>query len=435
MKMTEIPHRVHFVGIGGVGMSALAQHLHKLGYHVTGSDRTESEQTELLRGFGIPVCIGHRAENVRNTQLVVHTSAVHFDNPEIVEAAKQRLPVVLREELLGAVFDSFPERVAVCGTHGKTTATAMLHEVLASANVSHAAFIGGIYGKNNYYFGKNLVIAEACEYNRSFLNLHPTITLCLNAEFDHPDCYKNLADVKKAFGKFFANTEPSGSVVLPRKLAKLCKKRRAVYFDDRKVQDVRLEDGKPRFYLPDYATEVSLNVVGAHNVNNALAVIAVTNELHIPVLQTLACLSKFHGVERRWTEKSGVCRIICDYAHHPTEIECSVAAAKSVTEGKVVCVFQPHTYSRTQALFKRFASCFSHADKVAYLPVYSARETPIQGVDSQRLAAKAQNMGVDAYFVEDFAAARRWVLNNVRPNDVLLILGAGDVVKLADCLR
>lgn len=435
MKMTDIPHRVHFVGIGGVGMSALAQHLHKLGYRVTGSDRIASEQTELLHSVGIPVCIGHKAENVCDTQLIVRTSAVHNDNPEIIEAEKQKLPIILREELLGAVFNSFPERIAVCGTHGKTTATAMLHEVLTSASVSHTAFIGGIYCKSNYYFGKNVVIAEACEYNRSFYNLNPTITLCLNVEFDHPDCYKNLTDAKKSFGKFFANTASDGVVVLPRKIAKLCKNRRFVCFDDCNIQDVRLENGKPRFFLPNYATEVSLNIIGAHNVTNALAVIAVANELHIPVLQTLSAISKFCGVDRRWTEKQGVCRIVCDYAHHPTEIACSVDAARSITGGKVICVFQPHTYSRTKAFFKQFATCFVHADKVAYLPVYSARETPIKNVDSQHLAQKANNLGIDACFLPDFEQARNWVLRNVAKDDVLLILGAGDVVEFANYLQ
>jgi len=226
MKFSQIPHRVHFVGIGGVGMSALAQHLHKLGYRVTGSDRQQNDRTDALTALGINVRFGHAAENVRDTQLVVRTSAVHPDNPEIVQAEKEKIPVVLREELLGAVFNSFAVRIAVCGTHGKTTTTAMLHSVLEAAGVSHAAFIGGVFHGSNYFFGKNVVVAEACEYNRSFLNLRPTVTVVLNAEFDHPDCYKNLADVRSAFKRFIGNTEKGGVVILPYSLRKLCKNKR-----------------------------------------------------------------------------------------------------------------------------------------------------------------------------------------------------------------
>lgn len=434
MKLTDIPHRVHFVGVGGIGMSALAQHLHKLGYRVTGSDRQANAQTELLHSQGVSVTIGHSAEALPDTQLVVRTSAVHVDNPEIVEANRRNLPVALREEVLGAIFNSFPTRIAVCGTHGKTTVTAMLHHVLTAANISHAAFIGGAYHGSNYYYGKDIVVAEACEYNRSFLNLRPTITVILNAEFDHPDCYKNLADVRIAFKAFAQNTDKNGVVVLPQSLQKLCRRRRCAFFDNGEASDVRLINGRPNFSITqdDMTVYAQLNVVGAHNARNALAVTAVARELGLSLLQTVQALTSFDGVDRRWTEKHGVCRIICDYAHHPTEIACSVSAARSVSKGKVICVFQPHTFSRTKAFFKQFATCFAQADEVAYLPIYSAREQPEKGVTSLNLSNKAKQLGINATYVDSFDEAFAFARNRAQAGDVLLILGAGDVVELAD---
>lgn len=435
MKTSEIPYRVHFVGIGGVGMSALAQHLHNMGHIVTGSDRTPNERTQYLQNTGITVHIGHSKDNLGSAKMVVRTSAVHSDNPEITEAIKRNTPIVLREELLGAVFNEYPVRIAVCGTHGKTTVTAMIHHVLKSVNVEHTAFIGGLYEGNNYYYGKNVAVAEACEYNRSFLNLRPTVTVCLNAEFDHPDCYKNLADVRKAFRQFTLNTDTQGVVVLHNSLSGLCKRRRCVYFGDNAF-DIQLHGGKPSFSVSQngMTASVSLNVAGVHNVNNALAVIAAASELGIPLTQTLNALSTFGGVDRRFTVCGVFNNIICDYAHHPTEIACSVSTAKSVTQGKVYCVFQPHTYSRTKALFSEFVTCFSQADEVAYLPVYSARELPVAGADSQSLAKKAVNQGINAVFLPDFQSAKLWAEKRVTPHDVLLILGAGDVAELAPML-
>lgn len=416
-------------------MSALAQHLRNMGHIVTGSDSVANERTQYLQDLGINVHIGHAKENVGAAKMVVRTSAVHNDNPEIIEAEKRNTPIVLREELLGAIFNDYPTRIAVCGTHGKTTVTAMIHHVLNAVNVEHAAFIGGLYQGNNYYYGQNVVVAEACEYNRSFLNLKPTVTVCLNAEFDHPDCYKNLTDVRKAFKQFTLNTDSQGVVVLPDSLKGLCKRRRCIYFGDN-VFDVTLNQGKPTFSITHngLTATAALNIVGAHNVNNALAVIAVACELGIPLTQTLKALPTFNGVDRRFSVSGKRNNIICDYAHHPTEIACSIATAKSIALNKVYCVFQPHTYSRTQALFHEFISCFKGADAVAYLPVYSAREQPITGASSYNLAKKAQSSGLNAVYLPDFQTAKSWAESVVTPFDVLLVLGAGDVVEFASML-
>lgn len=420
-------------------MSGLAQHLLHLGYAVSGSDRLANDRTEALQALGVRIRIGHRAENVEGAQLVVRTSAAHDDNVEVAEAKSKKIPVILREQLLGAIFNGFKVRVAVCGTHGKTTVTAMLHEIASSAGVPHTAFIGGVYGGNNYFFGENMVIAEACEFNRSFLNLYPTICVCLNAEHDHPDCYADEAAVQSAFSQFMQQVDEDGHVVLPSCLAKLCSNRKCVYFDEIAATNVICQDGKQFFdvTLDGKTYHVELGVVGEHNVTNAKAAIATALLLNVPMEQIVAALKNFHGVDRRWTERTvtGLCKVVCDYAHHPTEIACAVKTAKSLAKGKVVCVFQPHTYSRTRAFFKQFVSCFEQADVVAYLPIYSAREMQLEGVTSQHLTLLAQNTGVNAVYMPDFDTVTRWVRQTVNKDDVLLILGAGDVVQLADMLQ
>lgn len=437
MKLQDIPARVHFVGVGGIGMSALAQYLHKCGRIVSGSDRVQSEQTKALANMGIRIYTGHNKYNVDGAELIVHTSAVHSDNVELQEAEKRRIPVILREQLLGIVFNSFSTRIAVCGTHGKTTVTAMIHNMLQRCGISHSAFIGGLYCGNNFYFGTNVAVAEACEYNRSFLNLKPTITVCTNAEYDHPDCYESEAAVKQAFKRFIANTSQSGVAVLPHSLAKLAKGRRCVFYDTALSGEISVDQGKP-YFTASYGkrlVNVRLSVAGKHNVFNALAALAVGRELKLPLELCAMSLNDFKGVERRWTEKNvGGVKVVFDYAHHPTEIACSVSTAYSIAKGRVLCVFQPHTYSRTKAFFKQFALCFAQASEVAYLPIYSAREKPIRGVDSQKLTRIAQKRKINAKYYPNFNAAAKWIKQTAKVGDVVLVLGAGDVVEMAKLL-
>ncbi len=421
-------------------MSGLAQHLFGLGYDVSGSDRTESEETQALKKLGIKVFVGHNSANIDGAQLVVRTSAVPTSNEEVARALHLGVPVLLREQLLGVVFDSFENRIAVCGTHGKTTVTAMLHEILVAAGMEHAAFVGGLYRGNNFFAGTHTVIAEACEFNRSFLQLHPTVCVCLNAEHDHPDCYGDLEDVRRAFASFFQNVGKTGWIVLPSELKGLCPHKNRVLFDKiYTVGNLQLTEGKPCFDMvePDNAKHrISLQVPGKHNVHNALAALAAAQVLGIPADVACTGLNRFVGVDRRWTELqiAGIGKTVLDYAHHPTEIACSVATAKSMTKGRVLCVFQPHTYTRTKAFWEGFSDCFKQADAVAYLPVYSAREKPIAGVNSYLLAQSAAAKGLNACFLTDFASARRWIFGNATEKDILLILGAGDINKLANQL-
>ena len=422
----SLPQHVYLVGIGGVSMSGIAEHLHLLGHHVCGSDRTPNDYTKRLQSLGVDV--QRESASVAGFDLVVKTSAVKNDHPQIVEAKALGIPIALREEILGAIFDGYSTRIAICGTHGKTTATAMLHHVLERCKVSHTAFIGGSYLGRNYFGGDGIVVAEACEYNASFLHLHPTHTLCLNIEYDHPDCYQSVADVERAFQKLF---EQSQRVVLPQNLQKLAP--RGVFWDDFVAKNIFATDHRTTFDLlhkGHFVGKIRLPIVGEHNVKNALAVVALCHELKLPLLAVCHALCSFCGVERRWTEVDYKCKLVCDYAHHPTEIATTVKTAQSITKGNVVCIFQPHTFTRTKAFWKHFATCFCGVTVVC-LPIYPAREKPIEGVTSQNLTAFAKQIGIDAYYCDTFDQAKRFVESITAKSDTILILGAGDVVNMA----
>lgn len=429
MKDICLPHKIYMVGVGGVSMSGIAQHLHKLGYHVCGSDKTQNCYTQKLQRIGIDV--QSESCSVKGFDLVVRTSAVKDNHPQIIEACNFGIPVVLREQILGVIFDSFETRIAVCGTHGKTTVTAMLHHVLQKCGVTHTAFIGGSYQGNNYFGGGKIVIAEACEYNRSFLHLHPTHTLCLNVEYDHPDCYPTFADVQKAFVQLF---EQSKKVVLSQKLQHVYPK--SVCFDNFVATNIYSTSKLSTFdvyHKKHFVGRCRMPLVGAHNITNAIAVVGLCHQLKLPLLQVLNALCTLEGVGRRWTEVPYKCKVICDYAHHPTEISATVQTAKSIAKGKVFCIFQPHTYTRTQAFWQQFATCFS-GTTVVYLPIFPARELPISGVTSQNLKDFALSIGIDAHYCETFLHCKKFVEQHVSPNDTLLILGAGDVVNFAQLL-
>lgn len=410
-------------------MSGIAQRLHALGHHVCGSDRVQNCYTQKLQQLGIDV--QDENQSVEGFHLVVRTSAVKNNHPQIVAARKLGIPVVLREQILGTIFDSFDTRIAVCGTHGKTTVTAMLHHVLQKCGVSHTAFIGGSYQGENYFGGGNIVVAEACEYNRSFLYLHPTHTLCLNVEYDHPDCYATFDDVQNAFVRLF---EQSQKVFMSRKSP--FKYTKSAFYDDFCAKNVYATSKNTTFdayHKNHFVGRCNLPLVGEHNVNNALAVIGLCYQLKLPLLQVLNAFCTFEGVDRRWTEVPYKCKVICDYAHHPTEISATIQTAKNVAKGKVFCIFQPHTYTRTQTFWQQFATCFD-GTTVVYLPIFPARETPIDGITSKNLHDFAKSIGIDAHYCESFLDCKKFVEQHVAQEDTLLILGAGNVVNLAQML-
>ncbi len=430
MKVQHIPHRVHFVGIGGIGMSSLAQWLLARGYQVSGSDRQNNEIVELLRKKGAKIAIGHSADNVAEAQLVVRTSAVSLDNVEVACAVANGISVILREELLGMIFNSYSTRVAICGTHGKTTVTAMIHHILKENNIEHTCFLGGLYQGENYSDGGDIVVAEACEYNRSFLHLSPTICCCLNAEYDHPDCFADEASILQAFEQFIATA--TNCVILPSKLKCLARGNFIAY--DQQYGAVEVECGIGGIVCKINQTPLHMPVVGKHNIVNAQAAIGVCGQLGISLANATKSLSCFSGVSRRWSVKGVDANIIVDYAHHPTEIRCAVSTAVSICKGKVYCLFQPHTYSRTKAFWQEFATCFKEVEKVGYLPIFAARESPIDSVNSCLLAEFARSIGVAATYLSSFKQAVQFAHKYVSKNDLLLLLGAGDICDLADMI-
>lgn len=421
-------HRVHFVGIGGIGMSALAQHLVVKGCKVSGSDQNKSRQTQKLQNLGVKIFVGHAAQNVGDAQLVVRTSAVSEDNSEVAFAKKAGIPVVLREQLLGEIFNQFSLRIAVCGTHGKTTATAWIHFVLERCGISHTAFIGGEYNGQNYFCGDGVVVAEACEYNRSFLWMRPTLCVCLNAEWDHPDCYANEQILLYAFGELFSQSQVV-ACFCPQKFD-------AKFLPLPVVEGVRMQNGKASFLLKeeDFCNKIDLSVCGRHNVQNALAAFVVARYLRLPLLTATQAIGRFGGVDRRWTKCNCRIPVVCDYAHHPTEIRAAVATAQSVCKGKIYCVFQPHTYSRTQALMGQFAECFQGIHEVCYLPIFAARERPIKGVSSFALFRLAKQQGQNARYFANFESVAKHLLSVAGQNDLVLLLGAGNVNEIAQLL-
>jgi len=445
MAFVDKLKHVHFVGIGGVGMSSLACHLLHLGLHVSGSD-ANPDACAHLASLGARLFCGHDASNVSlTTQLVVRSQAIDASNAEVCRAHALGIPVVSREQLLGEIFNGFTHRVAVCGTHGKTTVTAMIDYLLRALGVCHSAFVGGFASDNNsnYTHGKGLVVAEACEYKNSFLSLFPTVTVALNVEYDHPDCFTDLNHVERVFERFFAKLPPKGLLVAHDSLPRwMLQDKNYVTFGGqdsyyRHQNVVATADGYTFEFCKGwqcYPTCIAL--LGKHNLDNATAALAVLDCLGVDVALACKHLPSFAGVGRRYKQHIlGGISIVEDYAHHPTEIRGSIATAKdNCTGGRVLVVFQPHTYTRTQALWRQFATCFEGADVVATLPVFAAREQPIDGVTSQRLLDDVVGVAHKKHLAS-LQEAASWITSTARQGDVVLILGAGDVNKICKMMQ
>ncbi len=438
---------IHFVGIGGIGMSALARYLLVAGWAVSGSDRCDSDILHELEQCGAVVHVGHSADNVPiNCDMVVYTSAVISDNEELLRARASGMTVILREQLLGQIFNSYRQRIAVCGTHGKTTTTAMLDYVLRTIGIRHSAFIGGmpVDSHSNCSTGGNVVVAEACEYRASFLHLFPSMTVCLNVEWDHPDYYHSITQMHDAYTSFFDNVTSDGCIIAHDSVPDICTQRHHV---------VRYGQGEHCQYRACQLTSkagvysyvllvdgrqynVRLSVVGRHNVHNSLAVIAVCAELGIDIDVLLPAIATFLGAERRWkVVPCDFTNVIEDYAHHPTEISAVIDSAIEIGYSNIILVFQPHTYSRTKALWRQFVSALGRADIVVTLPIYSAREQPLDGVDST-LLAHSVNCYTDAtaYSALSIQEAYDLVVTHAHKSGVVLVVGAGDICQLSDML-
>ncbi|WP_077612951.1 UDP-N-acetylmuramate--L-alanine ligase [Clostridium sp. Marseille-P2415] len=448
------PEAIHFIGIGGISMSGLAEILIDEGFTVTGSDSHESELTQHLEAKGAKIAYGQRPENItEGIDVVVYTAAVHPDNPEFIEAREKQLPILSRAELLGQMMANYQNSIAVSGTHGKTTTTSMITEVLLSADTDPTISVGGILnsiGGNIRVGGPEMFVTEACEYTNSFLSFFPTMEVILNIEADHLDFFKDIKDIRHSFRLFAEKLPEDGLLVinndienrenitagLPCKVITFGKRPGSRYqadgirFDElaRATYDLKI-DGK-------IVDTVALGVPGEHNVYNSLAAAAVCTELGISMDLIKKGLKRFTGTNRRFEKKgvlSGV-TIIDDYAHHPQEIKATLETAKHYPHEKLWVVFQPHTYTRTKAFLDEFAEALSLADEVILADIYAARETDNLGISSGDIADRIEKKGVKAHYIPSFDEIETFILENCIHGDLLITMGAGDIVKVGEKL-
>ncbi len=444
--------RVHFVGIGGIGMSGIAEVLLNLGYKVSGSDLKRSAVTERLEKLGATVVEGHGAENVRGAEVVVTSSAIARDNPEVAEARRHHVPVIQRAEMLAELM-RLKYGVAVAGMHGKTTTTSMVAAVLAAAGLDPTVVVGGrvdAMGSNARLGKSHYLVAEADESDRSFLKLSPILSVVTNIDREHMDCYHDMDDVERSFIEFMDRVPFYGMVVLCNDDARLRGlisrvQRRVVTYGTRPDSDLRitsvetaLGDDRPMSqfsatYRGADLGEFHLYVPGAHNVLNAGAAIAVGIGLDVSPGHIRSALSSFRGVDRRFQLKgraAGVA-VIDDYGHHPTEIRATLAAARQCGYRRIHVVFQPHRYTRTHLLMDDFGDAFRDADSVFVLDIYAASEAPIPGVTGERLARRIAELGKrSAIYVPSFVDAITAVTAVSQDGDMILTLGAGNVSQL-----
>ena len=445
--------KVHFVGIGGIGMSGIAELLLNLGYGVSGSDLKESETTQRLTGLGGTIHIGHRPENVAgDVDVVVTSSAVRrSQNPEALAARARGVPVIRRAEMLAELM-RLKDAVAIACSHGKTTTTSLIATVLDHAGLHPTAVVGGklnAFGSNAKLGKGEWIVVEADESDGSFLHLTPTIAVITNVDAEHLDHYGTVEALQQAFVDFADRVPFYGLAVMcldhptVQHLIPRISKRHVTYGispqADWRADDVRLSAFAARFNVSHRGRrmgEVSLKMVGAHNVLNALATCAVAHELGISFAKTAEALSEFAGVQRRFTvrgEAKGV-MVVDDYGHHPAEIRATLAGARaSFPQKRIVCAFQPHRYTRTRDLLGDFATAFNDADLVVLSEVYAAGEEPIPGVSGARLHEAVRACGHrDAWFVPDRSKLAQTLSDMVREGDLVLTLGAGDITHLGE---
>ncbi|MBO5166404.1 MAG: UDP-N-acetylmuramate--L-alanine ligase [Lachnospiraceae bacterium] len=448
------PAHIYFVGIGGISMSGLAEVLSEAGFKVSGSDRQPSALTQALENKGITVFYGQRKTNITpDIDCAVFTSAIHPDNPEYIAVQELGIPSLTRAELLGQMMKNYETPIAISGTHGKTTTTSMVSEILLHADLDPTLSVGGILksiGGNIRVGHSGYFVTEACEYTNSFLSFFPKIGLILNIEEDHLDFFKDLADIRQSFRRFAELLPADGSLIINGAIDNLdelsaglsCK---VCTFGltpdcDYYASDISYDEaGCPSFVLhapADYKLPVTLSVHGEHNVLNALAALALSDILGIAGQTAADAMKAFNGTDRRFEYKGSIggVTIIDDYAHHPTEITATLKAAAACPHKTIWCVFQPHTYTRTKAFLPEFAEALSLADKVVLADIYASRETDTLGISSKTLQDELKKLGSECYYFPTFDEIENFLLQNCINGDMLITMGAGDVVKIGENL-
>lgn len=452
MSIFHEKQHIYFIGIGGISMSGLAEILAARGCLVSGTDIKETPVTKHLQSLGITVHFGHAAENITDDlDYVIYTAAIHPGNPELEAAKAKHIPLMDRAHLLGQIMAEYGSSVAVAGTHGKTTTTSMVSEILLAAEADPTITVGGILptiGSNLRIGHSPYFVAEACEYFDSFLQFQPLVGVILNVESDHLDYFKTLENIRRSFHAFAQRIPQRGLLVISSDIPQVEELTEGLACtvetfslscpaDWQAREIVHEADGKNSFsvyYKDAFFARISLNVPGEHNITNALAAIAAAHFLGITPQDCQRGLQHFIGTERRFQrkgEKNGV-TVIDDYAHHPTEIKAALAAAKKVQHSVTWCIFQPHTYSRTKFLFDDFGEAFADADKIIIADIYAAREALDPSITAQMLAERIAAEGKDARYVGDFDAIRAYLEENCQSGDLLLTVGAGDVFKIGE---
>ena len=446
---------IHCIGIGGVGVSAIAEILLARGYKVSGSDMKESELTDKLKAQGATIYIGHRAENVEEADLIIYSAAIAEENPEIKRAREKNIPLASRAEVLGVLMDEYENSIAISGTHGKTTTTSMVSLILEAAGYDPTIMIGGTLSEidgnckvgNSQYF-----VTEACEYRDSFLELRPKIEIILNIDSDHLDYFKDIEHIVKSFDHFTKHVRQGGKIIaydanpfvnrvigdLPNVITYGYNKN-----SDYAISNVKFgENGMPSFDINHdgkLLTNVQLNVPGEHNILNAAASFACADELGVDAETIAKTLNGYHGTKRRFdiigkTEKGFT--LVDDYAHHPTEIKATLNAAKNLPNDRIWCLFQPHTYTRTLALFDEFAEAFEGADVLVLTDIYAAREKNIYNISSEALAEKIKenHPNREVMYIKNLEDVAAYVKENAGPNDLIITMGAGDIYKVGQMI-
>lgn len=449
------PIHIHFIGIGGISMSGFAELLHSYGFTISGSDMQQSKITKHLQSLGIHIIYGQSDSNItKEIDLIVYTAAISSDNPEFIAAKASGIPMMDRAEMVGQIMKNYENAINIAGTHGKTTTTSMLSHIFLSGNLDPTISIGGILDaiNGNIRVGKsNNFITEACEYTNSFLKFYPTAGIILNIEADHMDFFKDLNDIRHSFHEFAKRIPKDGLLVLNSDITDYKEfienlQCNIVIYGlnsskfDYNAQNISYDSlGRGRYDLykkETFVGEIQLSVVGEHNVSNSLSAIACSMELGIPFETVKEGLFAFTGTERRFQKKgefNGV-TVIDDYAHHPTEIEATLKSAKNYPHKDLWVIFQPHTYTRTKAFLSDFAGALSHADKVILADIYAAREKDPGDVSSLDIVEQLKELGSDVYYFPTFEEIETFVKENCTNGDMLITMGAGDVVLIGEHL-
>ena len=442
---------IHFIGIGGIGMSGIAELLMNLGFKITGSDINHSENVKRLESNGIKISIGHQSKNVNNADAVVYSSAVPSNNPEIIAAIKKSIPVIRRAEMLAELINLKQTSIAVGGTHGKTSTSSMIGMVLEKTGHDPTLVVGGLVSNlnTNVKLGSgNLIVVEADEFDRSFLALNPTIAVVTNLEMEHTDCYDSLHDLKNAFLQFCHSVPFYGEVILCAdspslmeimpKIIKPIKTYGLSDYADFCAKNIKYNENKSEytlFHKKNNLGKININVPGKHNILNSLAAITLGIELDIPLEKVKSGIKSYKGVRRRFEIKKNDqdVLVIDDYAHHPTEVEATINAAKNGWNKRIVSVFQPHLFSRTRDFFKEFAKSLFDSNIIIITDIYPAREKPIKGISSKLIMNELKLIGhKNINYLPDLEKLNQLLDTIIKSGDMLITMGAGNIWRYSD---